>query len=459
MTGLNTKNSDIIDLITATNNKLDAILTALGAPPPTSTVTLADIKDVLEDIKSAVVPIEQAINDLKAYLIDTMGERLPESIFTIWNMQREILTAAGGILDNTETIAQINTHLESITNILIYSASNLGLDPGANTEEYTGFLFDTLNWLGRISGALGVPIEANNRDVIQLLAKMADRPESQIGSGLAPYDICSNAYISSGMTLIPYNVLQVLQNIVFAVFPDPPPTGVSFGTVFGIGVDNTELHHDDGWGGWEIYVASSANNFALNGEDISSVLNRYPTNVWLDLGFLTTNLSVFVSGGDSLRVYLCSDGWGPGRSGGGPWGGGSTSGGTWGDCVTIESVLGTYSNDVPFSRDAQFIVFSSIPGLETGNTWFAGGNNQQVSVADTITTTNMNGVTVTLISGSSVDIHFKQPDGNTGSFPLGAAGNSQTINVDTTVVLIDNLNASSPSTSSFTVEICPPASP
>jgi hypothetical protein len=81
MTGLNTKEDSIITLLTATNNKLDAVLEALGAPIPTSTVTLADVLTVLNKIN------------------DTLGD--PEdSVFTIWNLLGEIPPALSQIVDN-----------------------------------------------------------------------------------------------------------------------------------------------------------------------------------------------------------------------------------------------------------------------------------------------------------------------------------------------------------------------
>jgi hypothetical protein len=81
MTGLNTKEDQIIDLLTATNAKLDAILDALGAPPPTSTVTLANVLTVLNHIDATLGDPEQ-------------------SVFTIWNLLGEIPPVLGQINDH-----------------------------------------------------------------------------------------------------------------------------------------------------------------------------------------------------------------------------------------------------------------------------------------------------------------------------------------------------------------------
>lgn len=478
MTGLNTKSGDIIDLITLTNEKLDALLSALGAPPPTATTTLDDIKAVLDSINTTtsdnnviLARLRNAVYPLSDPAIGTDKSSIAWSVYRImlstalpWSSVNTSSPYTDGLLDiitryiDTE-MSSIRNQLSNLNSAVLNIALNLGINPIIETQEYTGYLSSVLGLLGQASDALGAPSEADDRDIIQLLAKMADRPESPIGSGLLPPDLCSDAYISSGMTIVPYNVLQVLQSIMFAVFPDPPPSGVTFGTIFGVGVDNTELHNESGnWEGWSIYVASSAANFALNGEDISSNLARYATNVWLDLSFLASNLSVFVGGSDSLRVYLCGASWGPGGGGGGPWGGGGGGGGSWGDCVTIGSVPATYTTDQPFTLDIQVIVLSSIPGLTLTDTWIVSGSTQGYNVNDTVTTSNMNGATVTLKSGSGCRVYWLTSAGAQDHTDINAVDGSVTLSVDTTVFTIGNFQVSSAQDHPFTVEICPPGS-
>lgn len=512
MTGLNTKTTALDTLLTATNEKLDAIIELMSAAPTPPTATLDDLLAVLQDIHTDTMSIDGKLltirdsitDDLVPELVDihtdtsSMDGKLlairnaliapgeddiPDDSGLLWNVFRlrkavalasyepegiepiQLTTYEFYSLFNT-LMAVANARLNNIENILLYSATNLGLNVTESTQEYTGYLFDSLNWLGLISGATGVPIDADNRNVIQLLAEIADvdNTECCIGSGIAPNDLCDEPYLSTGMTLVP-SVFDAYPSIVYAVFGDTPPSPLGYGSVFGIGIDNAEITiTDTDWTGWGIYVASSAANFGLYiGGDSDQSLARYPTNVWVDLAFYAYNLSVYVGGSDSLRVYLCNGSWGGESSSGGPWGGGSSSGGPlpWVDCVDVESTAAEYfsqaGSDTPFTMDLQAITFGSVPygGCATEHPYT--GHTEGFDAACSVWVGNFNGVTVELLSGSTPIIIIWVKDGARDTVNLNSTGAPYTIPTDTDTLLICNAAVGSPASHPFTVRICPPA--
>lgn len=239
----------------------------------------------------------------------------------------------------------------------------------------------------------------------------------------------------------------------------PPPSDVEFGTVFGIGVDNSELHPvAENWHGWSIYVASSANNFGIFiGADITASISRYPTNVWLDLAFLTTNLSVFVGGGDSLRVWLCGGAWGGGGGGGGPWGGGGGGGGSWGDCVEISSAETVITQPNNSTNTIQYMPVSDVPNATfSASLPSPTGGNYVSTQNDWVAEGNGNGISVRLISGSnnSVRVLWQHSDLSFGTHLFATVNEVWTIPDDCVRWNVDTFSGGP--VAAFTVRVCPP---
>lgn len=481
--GLNTKDASIIELLTATNEKLDTVITLLGGVPPTPTATMDDLLAVLQDIHTdtmsmdgKLLTIRDAITDdvlpvltdihtdttsmdgkllsIRNLLFSPDEDAIPDDSSISWNLfilRAAVATASYPAIG----IDNVQLALSKLYSLVYYSATNLGLNVIEDSQEYTGYLFDVLNWLGLLSGATGLPIEAGNRDVIQLLAKIADRPESQIGSGLAAADLCEDAYVSTGMTLVP-SVFDAYPSIVYAIFPSPAPSPLSFGTVFGIGIDNTELVISGGdWFGWGIYVASSAANFGLFvGGDADQSLARYPTNVWVDIGFYAYNLSVYVGGSDSLKVYLCSGSWGGGSSSGGPWGGGSSSSGLYGFDFTSERIgLATRAGT---KTEADLVMPPD--GIEGTTSITFAGFAPYVFLSPCVFVMDAYGYTVELLSGATMHFNSVYPDGSSNyAFTLTTPGDNHTISSHTEKFIFNGgVNAGDPD-GEFTIRFTPPA--
>lgn len=474
--GLNTKTTEQNGLIALTNEKLDTIITLLGGVPPTPTATLDDLLAVLSDIHTDTMSMDGKLLTIRDSIRDaseTLEDDVESLAGLLYRIRMSVATEnlpTGGLqpihivlsefYNYTANILGImNVYIANLYQITSFGLANLGLNIADNSYDYQGWLANSLNLMAKIQGGIGVPIDAGNKNVIEWLAKIASRPESQIGSGLAPSEVCEDAYISSGMTLVPFGVIEGLPNITFATFPAPPPDGISFGSVFGVGVDNSELDNgSSNWSGYWLYAASSAANFALNSADISGALNRYPTNTWIELTFLETNLSVFVNGADSIRVYLCSGGWAPSTSSGGPWGGDDNiPPPDWTDCVSIASANTTVTHPNNAVSSITYTPISFLPGVEYSNELPTSGGGSYITTAnDSIAVGNFNGVHIELTSASSgVRAYYQKADLSFVVHTFTGIGDTFDITEDTVRMAVDTFTGGT--SEDYTVDICPPA--
>jgi hypothetical protein len=442
--GLNTKEQDIIDLLTITNGKLDDILTALGAigsfPAPT-TNDLDDIHALLEDIHTDTTSIEASNSELETRL---------DAMFTFIATEFPLVVS----------------HTNDTRNYLFYALINLGLVVTDSDPTVTNWLFDTKNLFGLISGAIGVPIDGGNRNVIELLAEMNDRPLGVPAGGLVPQSVCDDAYITTEMVLVPA-MFPSWGPTIWAKFPDPPPDGMEFGTVFGFGEDRTELTiTGDNWADWKLYVATEGSNFGIFiGSDLDLSTARYPTNVWIDLGFLTTSLAVFVNAEHGIKAYLCAGDPSAGGGGGGPWGGGGGGGGPWGDPDEIPALCGEFASEAISSQ-----IVGGSPDtratIDLGAVYNAGADasanlngTDYTSDHDMFAHTNGNGWTIKVISNPSglpIRISTTGVTNNYGATTIASVDETYTIDRDTNCWFIDRAYDVADPDAVFTVEICRP---
>jgi len=517
MPGLNTKIAALNVLVEASNTKLDTIITMLGGAPPTPTATLDDLLAALiaintdttsmdgrlittnfslDDIHTDTMSIDAKLLIARDTLIDILAdttamddlllairnilrdpsepaiEDATQSIaWNVYRLRKAVATAnlpsdalnpmhllLSSLYNITNSLMAINnTHLGTISSAIFTGADNLGLSLTPDTQVYDGYLFSVLNWLGLVSGSIGLPIEANNRDVIQLLAKIADRPESPVGSGLAPAGLCDEPYVSEGMVLVPA-IFQAWPALVYAIFPSPAPAPISFGTVFGVGTDYTELAYSNGhWHGWGAYVASSAPNFGLFiGGDIDQSLIRYPTNVWVDIGDFDYNLSFYVGGSDSIRVFLCGEGWG--GDDGGPWGsGGGELPPEFVDCVDIASIPAIITHPNSSTTSITVIPMSLVPAATFSDRYeVSSGGFFITDVGASVVKDNWNGVTIELLSGdNNVRVWYQKADLSFVVHGFSTVGDSYTIAEDCITASIETFTGGT--STAFSVRICPPA--
>jgi hypothetical protein len=488
MTGLNEKTIAIQSSLDLMNEKLDDIITLLGGAPPTPTATLDDllaelvlIKTNTADIHTDTMSMDGKLLAIRNYIKNPAEEALEDDytslMYNLMWIRRAIAapTFAGALdypvqtelrafnVNNDVLISTTNDiMLNIIYNTMVNVFTNLGISSGASPSYvYYGWLSQVLNWLAKISGSEGVPFDGGNRNIIQLLAKIADRPESTIGSGLIPDQICFDPYVSTEMVLVPGISDPLWPSLIYAKFGATLPDGLSYGSVFGIGYDYTELINDEGdWDGWKIYVASSAANFGMyTGVNTDDSLARYPTNVWVSLGGYDQHLSVFVPGVDSVKVYLCGDGWGGGGSSGGPWGGGEPTPPDEGTCYEIDSVAAEYFYNPGFTLDMQAIQFTTVDGVSCTDEHTFTESTEGFDMVCTVAIGNFVGWTVEVLSGTTpITIALVSPSGTRTTETVG--GSIFTVPSNTASMLICNAAlGGSAASSPFTIRLCSPVIP
>jgi len=357
----------------------------------------------------------------------------------------DLITDTAGILNQVDglrgvdnlTLGDLNANLVAMRTDLA-DLTGFGLQ-GLNTIiSSIGFIdmetsSTVLQLLNDIRDHIGFPTGDATTTLLGLLQSIANTSLCSCGPqppNTTDPDSCAEPFVSDAAHSLPS-----YDGRTFAYW-STAPTDLLIGTSLDPTVGNAELVPEATFDGWTAYVLSRASNICSL--DPSETL-VFPTNTWIDIS-ARDMVAFSVPAGADITVYLCNH-----------------ASEVWTDCVELTSTPGTYSTDVPFSEDAQFIVFSSIPGITTGNTWFADGAEQQVNAANTIVTSNWHGVTITLLSGSTVTIYTVNESGGVSSLPINSVSDSQTITFDTQVVLIHNLAASSPASSPFQVRICPPS--
>lgn len=273
---------------TATNAKLDQLIALFGGAPPTPTATLEDVVNaigatntILNDIHTDTISMDQKLLRIRD-AINPLGESLPleDNSSIPWLLFR--------IMD------AINPTWPRPTSVPAQPALSLLL---ALSQTQLPNLAGMYSRLGDLSTVLGSPAD-DSQSILRWMEDIAACACSDPNAIPELVD-CTDPYASTGMYLTPFSFVGY-DNVNSAIWSEPLPDGISFGTTFGIGVDDTELYSDD-WSGWRIYVQSSGANFAYS--PTSAV--RLPTNTWQSMPADAASYSFAVRGQDSIKVILC----------------------------------------------------------------------------------------------------------------------------------------------------------
>ena len=273
-TVLTVQHAELIDLLTATNAKLDAIATALGAPPPSGQTTLADV-----------------LAELQAIHLDTTSQdaKLLRIRDAIWPLAE---SEPAGELDS---IRWLLYRLVDAINPTWPRPTSRPVQPALDILTSALEPLDLAYWNDQIGISTG---PTNN--VIDLLEVLADNV-LQLGPPQPPQPgengVCANPYVSS--------LVQSHEGRSYAAWSGVEfPATISFTTALGLptGVE-LSASAPNYWAGWSIFVYSRT--ATLYKEDPTSS-GSFPTNTWRDLtGDYNFPLAVNVDGSHDLTVYLC----------------------------------------------------------------------------------------------------------------------------------------------------------
>lgn len=326
-----------------TNTKLDQIIDLLGAGTP-DTGTLEGViaaisagNILLDDIKtrtgaSAIyldnvsLKTSQAAADITTLLsimeairaaVSPVGETLPAETRSsiVWSLYRimdainpewprpvsmpiqpalgELYTAIG--LLNAE-IGTMGGNIQDIHN-------TMGLHTGGTENTIASLVRAqemTLSSLYALLSDMGAPWPADVLAAIECVCEAASAalPIDPLDEAKQPTG-CIAHYQSSGRYVVPAIAIGASGNIIVATWSEPAPAGLTFGSVFVLGVDHSELISSD-WSQWWVFVRSSEQQYAENPLEF----DRYPTNVWRQMsGYGSRSFSVDARG--DIEVHLC----------------------------------------------------------------------------------------------------------------------------------------------------------
>jgi len=314
------QHAELLTEMRLTNAKLDALIAALGGAPPTATITLADVVEKLEEqrlilsdvhldtmsmdqkllrIRDAIWPLDMTMPPGDDNTIPWLLYRLVDAINPTW--PRPTSVPAQPALSALLQLAQLQ--LPQLTEI----QEALGTPSGDASTTALGYLSSIQYSNAGIYQSTGASAGSPNT-ILELLAANADAGCGCASPNAMPTG-CAAPFRSTAMAILPAGIVPGADSLILARWSTPLPAGVSFGTVFGLSNNDSELHRDS-WDGWRMYVASDQSQFALN----PLGLERYPTNTWLDVPALgapsqgSGNIAFSVQEHGALTVTLCPAG-------------------------------------------------------------------------------------------------------------------------------------------------------
>lgn len=349
----------------ATIDKLDEIIAALGnAADPTAALAdlLAELQGFRTDVNSTLGSIDTKLEQLEALALATEEirvnsveiragvEALPGEFATLGGKVDATTTA---VQDNSDILVTQGTALSTLVNYAANINNTIGIKPSAAPDNlYTG-LMSLLDKTDLLIQALGVFGAATDGTVLAYLDALVRNQCCGFRNTPPVVGACSNPYNSSEQVLLPWTLIGGTSQM-FARFPDPPPSGITFGSTFSLAVDRSELDAVD-WGEWRVYVQSDQPQYS----DGDAFL-RYPTNEWRTLeGTYPRAFSVDARG--SIKVTLCrvSDYTDTpievGECIGGP--ATETANGHW--SVTISGIPGSYT----FNSNDNYYAYPAVGGF------------------------------------------------------------------------------------------------
>lgn len=145
------------------------------------------------------------------------------------------------------------------------------------------------------TGILGAPAPGT---ILDLLAQVPKTDPCGCGPASPVPFSCADPYISTGARVLPWSLVGGT-NQLFAMFPDPPPSGITFGTIFGWGADPGELESSD-WSQWMVFVTSTEPTYS----DGTDATVRWPTGEWRQMSG-SGSRAFAVDARGNITVQLC----------------------------------------------------------------------------------------------------------------------------------------------------------
>lgn len=308
---LATQHAELLAALGTIGTKLDAMTVALGGTPTTPTATLTDVVDaiaatntILGDVHLDTISMDQKLLRIRDAL-NPLGESLPLEdhssipwlLFRIMDAMNPSWPRPTSVPLQPAMHALLALAQVQYPNLASIHAA-LGNPTGDATTTALGLLSSIQYSNAGIYNSIGMST-GDDDTVIALLKKEVDCGCAQ-GGMASNGGSCAHPFVSSGMQLIPFSAVGG-NSVIVAVWSDPLPAGISYGTLFGLTNQYAELYKAD-WSGWRVLVQSDEQQYA----DSATSTSRYPTGVWRALPAGAANYSWAVSERGSIKVTLCA---------------------------------------------------------------------------------------------------------------------------------------------------------
>lgn len=327
---IHTQHEALMDMLSTMSDQLAAIAVAL-APAPPPTVTLADVIAAIEAGNAT------ALDSLAR--LTAVAESADAINTTVGDVHLDTMSMDGKLLTIRDDLADVHLDTQSIDQKLLRIRDAINpLDetlPGEGLTSIPWLLYRLVDaiapeWprtvspamqpglaaliglaalylpeVALINDAIGVPTGDATTTVLGLLSSLQYSnsalvvgQQQLVSCGCPPTaEGCTNPYVSTGLWLAPFGLFQY-ESVIVATWPTPP-TGITYGSYFGLGEDHTELYSDD-WTGWSVFVESDQSQYSADTGTL-----RHPTNAWQAVPDGPGSYSFAVSARGALKVTLC----------------------------------------------------------------------------------------------------------------------------------------------------------
>lgn len=278
--------------LTATNAKLDTLISLFGGAPPTATVTLADVltaiqatNTVLSSVHTDTISIDQKLLRIRDAL-NPLDDELPVETHSSvpWLLFR--------IMD------AINPTWPRPTSVPAQPALSLLL---ALSQVQLPNLASIYSRLSDVSSVLGSPAD-DTQSILRWIEDIAACAcaESTYPSPNTLPPGCAVPYRSTGMVIMPFGVIPGGTSTIAALFDGDLPEGITYSSTVIGDQSHASLHSED-WDGWRIFVSSDLSQFSW--DTLSS--DRHATNTWIDLATGSRDYVFSVRDTGGIAVTLC----------------------------------------------------------------------------------------------------------------------------------------------------------
>jgi hypothetical protein len=282
-----TQHQTLISALTATNQKLDALITAMGAPPPTQAVTLADVLQVLSDIHLDTMSLDQKLLRIRD-AIAPLDEPLPpgDKVSIAWSMYRLVDSVA------PPWPRPLSIPLQPAFELLRANlAESIGIFGTHSPEPILQLLFN-------LQRGMGLPTGDATTTALGYLSQIANQTKCGCGP-LAPQPGDPNGCASP----IESEISVVEAGRLYATWASPLPAGTTRTNQYTLSRPDIEISPATTWEGWRLFVLSRT---AATYQRAPGRPGRFYTNEWLDLEPLNFPLAISVDESADVQAYLCA---------------------------------------------------------------------------------------------------------------------------------------------------------